>query len=336
MMGKGSKDHNLGFNSTSAHGNAAGMNPNKAAHGVVGGYGSVPNQGLKLSQSATIADVSQQIGDLVSSSLRVPCVPGTANVVALLGVPLNTLEDIDNLTKAIDLGKIEVWSDLPSEKRTEVMETIWAIWDAFLIENPNVTSGYSSDLGKSDVVIGESLTSVEGVATFFGVPQKTQVDYENFAKGIERGTYEVWSKLTRKQRKAILKTDHDEWNALLELESAGLGVLVITVPSVVSPCEPMVKTIDTHENSDPIVQSVDINNMPTSYAGAVGANNKDQPKVMSNFRHLVAYLVFNGVDISIPRKVIEKVSSRFENTLYGYFVGKRMAFPVVEYYARNN
>ncbi|GKA03916.1 zinc knuckle CX2CX4HX4C containing protein, partial [Tanacetum coccineum] len=237
-----SKDHNLGFNSTSAHGNAVGMNPNKAAHGVVGGYGSVPNQGLKLSQSATIADVSQQIG-----------------------VPLNTLEDIDNLTKAIDLGKIEVWLDLPSEKHTEVMETIWAIWDAFLIENPNVTSGYSSDLGKSDVVIGESLTSVEGVATFFGVPQKTQVDYENFAKGIERGTYEVWSKLTRKQRKAILKTDHDRREMLYfpERESAGL---------------------------------------------AVGANNKDQPKVMSNFRHLVAYLVFNGADISIPHKVIEKAS----------------------------
>ncbi|GJZ04684.1 hypothetical protein Tco_0537959 [Tanacetum coccineum] len=154
MMSKGSKNHNSGFNSSSSHGNAAGMNPNKAAHGVV--------------------------GDLVSSSLRVPCVPGTTNVVALLRVPLNTLGDIDNLTKAIDLGKLEVWSDLPSEKRTEVMETIWAMWDAFLTENPNAMSGYSSDSGKSDVGIG-----------------------------IEMGTFEAWSKLTRKQRKAILKTAHD-------------------------------------------------------------------------------------------------------------------------------
>ncbi|GJT53586.1 zinc knuckle CX2CX4HX4C containing protein [Tanacetum coccineum] len=121
-----------------------------------------------------------------------------------------------------------------------------------------------------------------------------------------------------------------------KLESAGLGAPVITVPSVVSPCEPIVKTIDTHENSDSIVQSIDINTLSTSYAGAAGANNKDQPKVMSNFHHLVAYPVFNGVDISILRKVVKKVSSRFENTLYGYFIGKRMAFPVVEYYARNN
>ncbi|GJS09829.1 zinc knuckle CX2CX4HX4C containing protein [Tanacetum coccineum] len=29
-------------------------------------------------------------------------------------------------------------------------------------------------------------------------------------------------------------------------------------------------------------------------------------------------------------------STRFANTLYGYFIGKRIAFPVVEYYVRNN
>ncbi|GKG07793.1 zinc knuckle CX2CX4HX4C containing protein, partial [Tanacetum coccineum] len=82
--------------------------------------------------------------------------------------------------------------------------------------------------------------------------------------------------------------------------------------------------------SDPIVQSVDINTKSTSYAGAAGASAKDQPKVNSNFP------VFDGVNISIPHKIVEKVSTRFEHTLYGYFIRKRMAFPVVEYYARNN
>ncbi|GJR05226.1 zinc knuckle CX2CX4HX4C containing protein [Tanacetum coccineum] len=74
----------------------------------------------------------------------------------------------------------------------------------------------------------------------------------------------------------------------------------------------------------------------TSYAGVAGGSAKDQPNVNSNFRTLVADPVFDGVNISIPRKVVEKVSTRFEHTLYGYFIGKRMAFPVVEYYARNN
>ncbi|GKB91554.1 RNA-directed DNA polymerase, eukaryota, reverse transcriptase zinc-binding domain protein [Tanacetum coccineum] len=95
--------------------------------------------------------------------------------------------------------------------------------------------------------------------------------------------------------------------------------------------------LTTETNSDtPIVQSVDINVKPNSYAGAAGASNVNQPKDHVNFRPMVAENVFDGVNISIPRKVVKKVSIRFENTLYGYFIGKRMAFPVVEYYARNN
>nr|GEZ39554.1 zinc knuckle CX2CX4HX4C [Tanacetum cinerariifolium] len=88
--------------------------------------------------------------------------------------------------------------------------------------------------------------------------------------------------------------------------------------------------------SDTIIQSVDINTKSTYYVGATSASVKDQPKVNSNFRHLVADPVFDGVNIFIPHKVFEKVSTRFEHTLYGYFIGKRMAFPVVEYYAKNN
>ncbi|GKA80148.1 zinc knuckle CX2CX4HX4C containing protein [Tanacetum coccineum] len=57
--------------------------------------------------------------------------------------------------------------------------------------------------------------------------------------------------------------------------------------------------------SDPIVQSVDINKS-TSYAGVAGESAKDQPNVNSNFCALVADPVFDGVNIYIPRKVIEK------------------------------
>ncbi|GJX09366.1 zinc knuckle CX2CX4HX4C containing protein, partial [Tanacetum coccineum] len=141
------------------------------------------------------------------------------------------------------------------------------------------------------------------------LPLKTLVDYENFANGIEMGTYEVWSKLTSQQRKAILKTASAGWTTLMELKSAtpDLGGSPKTFASVLNPG-----------------------------LGAAGASAKDQPKVNSNFRPLVADPVFDGVNISIPRKVVEKVSTRFEHTLYGHFIGKRMAFPVVEYYARNN
>ncbi|GKE17496.1 hypothetical protein Tco_1425073, partial [Tanacetum coccineum] len=81
--------------------------------------------------------------------------------------------------------------------------------------------------------------------------------------------------------------------------------------------------------SDHIVESVDISK---SFTGAAGASSKEH----SNFRPLVADPVYDGVNISIPRKVVEKVSTCLEHTLYGYFIGKRLAFSVVEYYARNN
>ncbi|GJU20034.1 zinc knuckle CX2CX4HX4C containing protein [Tanacetum coccineum] len=64
--------------------------------------------------------------------------------------------------------------------------------------------------------------------------------------------------------------------------------------------------------SDPIVQSVDINKS-TSYAGVAGGSAKDQPNVNSNFRTLVADPVFDGVNISIPRKVVEKKKKKRNN-----------------------
>ncbi|GJV98732.1 hypothetical protein Tco_1553984 [Tanacetum coccineum] len=111
------------------------------------------------------------------------------------------------------------------------------------------------------------------------VPLKTLVDYENFANGIEMGTYEVWSKLTSQQRKAILKTASAGWTTLMELKSAtpDLGGSPKTFASVLNPG-----------------------------LGAAGASAKDQPKVNLNFRPLVADPVFDGVNISIPRKVVEK------------------------------
>nr|GEU38180.1 hypothetical protein [Tanacetum cinerariifolium] len=53
-------------------------------------------------------------------------------------------------------------------------------------------------------------------------------------------------------------------------------------------------------------KSVDINTKSTSYAGAAGARAKDQPTANSNFHSLMADPVFDGVNISIPCKVVKK------------------------------
>nr|GEX09284.1 putative reverse transcriptase domain-containing protein [Tanacetum cinerariifolium] len=49
--------------------------------------------------------------------------------------------------------------------------------------------------------------------------------------------------------------------------------------------------------------------------GAAGANHEVQPKVASNFRPLVTDLVFEGVNIFIPRKVVEKCPKKVVSPL---------------------
>ncbi|PWA45854.1 zinc knuckle CX2CX4HX4C [Artemisia annua] len=66
-----------------------------------------------------------------------------------------------------------------------------------------------------------------------------------------------------------------------------------------------------------------------------GATSNEPQKNASNFRRLECSKKKDDVDLSVPMKVVEEVNTRFENTLYGYFLGQRLAFPVVDYYVRN-
>ncbi|GJR05399.1 integrase, catalytic region, zinc finger, CCHC-type containing protein [Tanacetum coccineum] len=42
-----------------------------------------------------------------------------------------------------------------------------------------------------------------------------------------------------------------------------------------------------------------------------------------------------GAAVAIPLEAVKEVSACFDNTLYGYFVGKKLAFPLVENYVKN-
>nr|GEV94687.1 hypothetical protein [Tanacetum cinerariifolium] len=43
----------------------------------------------------------------------------------------------------------------------------------------------------------------------------------------------------------------------------------------------------------------------------------------------------NGAAVTIPMEAVESVNARFVNTLYGYFIDDRLAFPLVENYVKN-
>nr|GEV20684.1 hypothetical protein [Tanacetum cinerariifolium] len=46
-------------------------------------------------------------------------------------------------------------------------------------------------------------------------------------------------------------------------------------------------------------------------------------------------VIVNGVAVTLPLEAVESVNACFVNTLYGYFIGDRLAFPLVENYVKN-
>ncbi|XP_022007739.1 uncharacterized protein LOC110907006 [Helianthus annuus] len=70
-----------------------------------------------------------------------------------------------------------------------------------------------------------------------------------------------------------------------------------------------------------------------SYASKLKSSKPTKPV---NFRILKSEEVLEDVDIVLPRETVRMSQDKYANTLYGYFLGKRLAFPVVEYFARKN
>ncbi|XP_022030437.1 uncharacterized protein LOC110931348 [Helianthus annuus] len=55
-----------------------------------------------------------------------------------------------------------------------------------------------------------------------------------------------------------------------------------------------------------------------------------------NFRSLEAEEKQDGCDVVLSRDSVRVVQDKLANTLYGYFLGDRVAFPVVDYFVKNN
>ncbi|GKE41661.1 hypothetical protein Tco_1468945, partial [Tanacetum coccineum] len=235
----------------------------------------------------------------------------------------------------------EQWMQQMQDKAKESSIASFRLLHSYLKHRKDVKDDGSPKVSNSSHLVSPTATinmprelyNVDVAATF-GVPLTTVGDLHLLIKSIEAGKHD----------ELLFRMTNDECMAIMD----ALGTICNSIKADntnvdVIPCK--VSHVDDSTNlnidestmpNDPIVQSVDINTKSTSYAGVAGVNAKDKPKVSSNFHPLVTDPVFDGVNISIPCKVVEKVSTCFEHTLYSYFIGKRMAFPVVDYYVRNN
>ncbi|GKB65935.1 hypothetical protein Tco_0927347 [Tanacetum coccineum] len=146
--------------------------------------------------------------------------------------------------------------------------------------------------------------NINDVVKLFGVPLNSLRDIEEFVQDLQVGKHELWPLLTKEKNDEITNIVCNRYSLLSANQPKGVDD--VNPSRKASPIDP-----NADDNlpskvtpSDPIVQSVDINTKSTSYARAAGASAKDQPS--SNFCPLVADPVFDGVNIFIPRKVVEK------------------------------
>ena len=93
--------------------------------------------------------------------------------------------------------------------------------------------------------------------------------------------------------------------------------------------------VDTNSHDVVVIDKVGVDTMKQASKSYAGATSNEPKKHTSNFRRLECSKKSNCVDLSVPMKVDEEVNTRYENTLYGYFLGQRLAFSVVDYYVRN-
>ncbi|GKD37768.1 zinc knuckle CX2CX4HX4C containing protein [Tanacetum coccineum] len=173
-----------------------------------------------------------------------------------------------------------------------------------LRSSPKVSTSSSLVSPSSIINVPRDLYSIDVAATF-GVPLTTVGDLQKLIYDIDAGKHdELLSELTNEDRMETLEALGSICNSI-KIDHNNADV----IPCKVSYADDSIN-LNVDESTipnDPIIQSVDINKS-TFYAGVAGGSAKDQPNVNSNFRTLVVDPVFDGVNIFIPRKVVEKAS----------------------------
>nr|GFA38008.1 ATPase, F1/V1/A1 complex, alpha/beta subunit, zinc knuckle CX2CX4HX4C [Tanacetum cinerariifolium] len=162
---------------------------------------------------------------------------------------------------------------------------------------------YSSPLVylSTNINIPRRLDNIDVAATF-KVSLTTVGDLHKLLNDTEAGKHdELLSEMTNDDRKETMDALGTLCNSIQD-DNTNADV----IPCKVSHMDDSTNVDESTIPSDPIVRSLDINTKSTSYVGAAGASEKDQPKVSSNFCTLVADPVFDGVNIFFPRKVVKK------------------------------
>ncbi|GJX48589.1 zinc knuckle CX2CX4HX4C containing protein [Tanacetum coccineum] len=212
------------------------------------------------------------------------------NVEKLFGVKFTSQSDIELFSMSIKEGNYsDILSMMYSADIDAAMNVIETIGKKFQVD---VSKSSPLVSPSTTINVPHELNSIDVAATF-KVPLSIVGDLHKLINDIEAGKHdELLSGMT----------NYDRMETLDALGSICNSILANRNNAYVIPCKLLHADDSINLNvdestipSDPIIQYVDINTKSTSYTRAAGTSENEQPKVNSNFRTLVADLIFKGV-----------------------------------------
>ena len=229
---------------------------------------------------------------------------------SILKKPMRTVvgkgsSSFPELTKSVGVNDLTkgTTSTVVAKDKTDLTETV-PIVSAGTIETSVESDNLCSKMGNS--YDGNESSSQEGVSS---VRQKGEVEKGSLMSGIAAKVTNVDGRST--------------------LELAGHG------DSQVPLQQPLHATVMTGNIQDEGKTSSGVGSQSApklSYASMFKTKNTFKSVNICELRNDERV---EGAHVTIPLKEIKDVSARFANTLYGYFIGKQLAFPIMENYVKN-
>ncbi|XP_022015018.1 uncharacterized protein LOC110914536 [Helianthus annuus] len=154
---------------------------------------------------------------------------------------------------------------------------------------------------------------------------KPSVSFDNFANRVIDVEGNTWK--PRRGTVQMPQTEPRKPNILEELFSSSVQAPV----EIVRPETTVSENLEDSANIQGNRSDGGNNSKPMSYVDSVLAAKP----VKVNFRSLASPVTYEGCDVVLPRDSVRAVQEKLANTLYGYFLGDRVAYPVVDYFVKN-
>ncbi|GJW62403.1 hypothetical protein Tco_0111738 [Tanacetum coccineum] len=95
-----------------------------------------------------------------------------------------------------------------------------------------------------------------------------------------------------------------------------------------SRCKDASKSGPMQQGSFIVEPSLSTSNEPSTQGSMADLfkSNQQWNKKIIKVSHITTFEEINGADVAIPKAAVDEVREHFSNTLYGYFIGKRIPF----------